>query len=254
MKKLAYEITLTTKEPLRIGAQKDIMSDIDNPISRIGGRAVVQGSTLKGALRGAIERYLIENYKGKENLRPCIPSSERTLSPDERKLIAAGLYRSDGACEYRSDDKGYKRPLCPACYLLGAMGLIGFVRLPTLFSAHQPESLYSVRLDRSSGTVAEKTNRDYQIIPDRAEFTGNLEVILEDPARQWTFGKPRATLQGNVDAWLKDKDAKGVAFSDKPAEALIQEFIIDRLQGIDLLGGFKSKGCGKIEIKCAPIA
>ena len=60
MKKIAYQITLTTIEPLRIGSQKDIMSDVNNPISRIGGRAVVQGPTLKGALRGAIEKYLIE--------------------------------------------------------------------------------------------------------------------------------------------------------------------------------------------------
>jgi len=254
MKKTAYQITLTTKEPLRIGSQKDIMSDVNNPISRIGGRAVVQGPTLKGALRGAMERYLIEKYKGNANLKPCIPSSQRTLSRDEEKLIGAGLYRMGGACEYRSDEKGNKKPLCPACYFLGAMGLAGFVRMPTLFSDHQPEALYSVRMDRSSGTVADKTNRDYQIIPDRAVFIGNLEVILDDPARQWIFGKPRTTLQWDVDAWLKEKDAKGVAFLEKGAQAIVQEFIVDCLQSIDLLGGFKSKGCGKIEIKCAPAA
>jgi CRISPR/Cas system CSM-associated protein Csm3 (group 7 of RAMP superfamily) len=129
---------------------------------------------------------------------------------------------------------------------------VGFIRIPTLFisSDHQIQSLYSVRLDRASGTVAEKTNRDYQIIPDGAKFEGNLEVILDDPVRKWTFGKQR---QGEVDAWLKEKDAKGVVFSDKTAHAIIQEFIIDRLQGIDLLGGFKSKGCGKVEIKCEPL-
>jgi CRISPR/Cas system CSM-associated protein Csm3 (group 7 of RAMP superfamily) len=252
MQRLTYQITLTTREPLRIGAQKDIMSAIDNPISNIGGRPVVQGPTLKGALRGAIERYLIENYKGNDSLKPCIPSDKRTLSSDENKLIAAGLYRKDGACKYRSEEKENKKPICPACYFLGAMGLVGFIRIPTLFisSDHQIQSLYSVRLDRASGTVAEKTNRDYQIIPDGAKFEGNLEVILDDPVRKWTFGKQR---QGEVDAWLKEKDAKGVVFSDKTAHAIIQEFIIDRLQGIDLLGGFKSKGCGKVEIKCEPL-
>ncbi len=252
MRHLSYKIVLTTKEPLRIGAPKDIMSAIDNPISRIGGRPVVQGPTLKGALRGAIERYLIENYKENDKLKPCIPSSERTLSPDERTLIQAGLYRKAGACEYRSDDRGEKRPLCPACYFLGAMGLVGFVRVPTLFSDQPPESLYSVRMDRSSGTVAERTNRDYQIIADRTDFAGKLEIILEVPARQWIFGKPRTTLQGDVDAWLKEKDKNSVKFMEKDVQTLIQEFIIDRLQSIDLIGGFKSKGCGKVEIKCEP--
>ena len=57
------------------------------------------------------------------------------------------------------------------------------------------EKLYSVRIDRASGVVSERTNRDYRIIPDGTKFesqTGEdkkipLEIILKDNVKAWTL-------------------------------------------------------------------
>jgi len=55
-------VTITTKEPLRIGGKKDPLSGADNPVTRVGGKLVIPGSSLKGALRAEIEKFLIDSY------------------------------------------------------------------------------------------------------------------------------------------------------------------------------------------------
>lgn len=242
-----FQVTLTTQEPFRIGALTDVMSGIDNPVATVGGRPVVQGSSLKGALRSAIEDHLIGDYKDVEEMKPCIPSAENTLSPDERKLIEMGKYRKGGGCFYSM--RRQSPSICPVCYLLGANGLSGFVRVPYLYSDKSPEDLYAVRIDRASGTVAERTNRDYQIMPDKTVFLGTLEVMVDDPRRSWKLGEKRPIGEGREhraflgDRWLQN--------GDWDTERIIEELIVDRLKDIAILGGFKSRGCGKVAIEVA---
>lgn len=250
---LKYTIEFKTLEPFRIGASKDVMSTFDNPVATIGNRVVVQGSTLKGFLRNQIEEYLIDKYPGIASMKPCIPSSERTLSTDEKTLIASGKYRAKGACSYSSEDMRNKSDsICPACYFLGAMGLNGFVRIPYLYTETKPEELYSVRLDRAKDTVVEKTNRDYQIMADNVLFTGTLEIMSHNTVNNWTLGKIR-TIQDNkkLDGWLNEISKKfNKRFIDLTAAELAQEFLVERINGAHIIGGFKSKGCGKVVIKC----
>ena len=251
---IKYKVELKTLEPFRIGSSKDVMSTFDNPIATIGGRVVVQGPTLKGFLRNQIEEYLIDQYSGNGIMKPCIPSSERTLSADEKMLIAGGKYRAKGACSYSSEDmKNKSDSICPVCYFLGAMGLNGFVRIPYLYTETKPEELYSVRLDRAKDTVVEKTNRDYQIMADNVSFTGVLEVMSRNTVNAWTLGKVRS-IQDNkkLDGWLNETSKKfSKRFTDLSAEELAQEFLIERINGEHVIGGFKSKGCGKVTITCA---
>lgn len=239
-----YKVSLTTLEPFRIGAIKQPMSEADNPLARVADEIVVQGPTLKGALRASVERHLIEKYDAVAEMKPCIPTSERTLSPEESELIKRGLYRAGGSCLY--SDRNKSKSICPACYFLGAQGLIGFVRVPYLymFNRRSPDTLYSVRIDRARGVVAERTNRDYESMPDGTEFKGELEVVLRYPEKGWELGKPRTNIQYGEcqgDKWLSTKNWD--------VEGLIKEFLIDRLQAIHVMGGFKSKGCGKVSIK-----
>jgi len=229
-----FKVTLTTQEPFRIGALQNVLSGLDNPVATVGGRVVVQGPTLKGALRAEIERYLIENYGSDDAMRPCIPSPVNTLSPEEQRLIEKKLYRRDGGCTYSMRRKS--ESICPACYLLGAQGLSGFVRVPYLFTDVTAEDLYSVRIDRATGVVAERTNRDYQILPDGTVFEGLLEVLVKDIGRDWELGKPRYA----EDKW--------VSSGNWDADKIIDEFVLGRLRAINLVGGFKSKGCGKVEV------
>src|SRR3990172_2562531 len=99
LKEKTFQIQLDTKEPLRIGGKKDPLSGADNPVTRVGGKLVIPGSSLKGALRAEIEKFLIDSYyvngkwkDGFEDFKPCIPADE--LSADEKKLIDSGKYRN----------------------------------------------------------------------------------------------------------------------------------------------------------------
>src|SRR3990170_4360274 len=125
----------------------------------------IELTTLEGFLRNKMEEYLIDNYRISELMKPCIPSSENTLSADEQILIKEGKYREKGACQYSSEDL-HKRSnsICPVCYFLGANGLNGFIRVPYLYSESRPDELYSVRADRAKDAVVDRTNRNYQIM------------------------------------------------------------------------------------------
>lgn len=252
----SFLIILTTMEPFRIGASEDVMSALDNPVATIGNRVVVQGPTLKGFLRSRIEEYLIDRYSGHELMKPCIPSSENTLSSDEHLLIQNGKYRPKGACQYSSEDERKRSStICPVCYFLGANGLPGFVRVPYLYTENRPEELYSLRIDRAKSTGVDKTNRDYQIMADNISFKGVLEVATKDTITGWELGKARKVQDGaKLDAWLDIVSIKyNKKFSDLSADELIEEFMSDRLSGENIIGGFKSKGCGKVKIEIVKI-
>ncbi len=244
-----YRVTLETVEPFRIGALENPLSDVHNPVTRIGGRVVVQGSSLKGAFRAEVESYLIQQHRNDAGMKPCIPSPESGLTQAERQLIP-NIYKPGGACKYQEPERGRREQppprdyeyICPACYLFGAQGITGFVRVPYLFSDAVPEDLYAVRIDRASGTVAERTNRDYQMIGPGVQFVGTLEVLVNDPVRGWQLGKarrlPAQATRGDV--WL--------AVGKWNQERVLKELVVERLQAINLLGGFKSKGAGKVKI------
>lgn len=253
MKKInKYKITLTTLEPFRIGTSKDVMSAFDNPVAMIGGKVVVQGPTLKGYLRNKMEEYLIDKYSKNNLMKPCIPSSENTLSADEKILINDGKYRLHGACQYSSEDtRRRSETICPVCYFLGANGLNGFVRVPYLYTESRPDELYSVRADRAKDSVVDRTNRNYQIMADNIVFEGILEILISNSINGWELGKIRNIQDKNkLDNWLNENSVKfnkrfmGLTFNE-----LFEEFIKDRIEGENIIGGFKSKGCGKVNIE-----
>lgn len=242
----SYTVELTTQQPFHIGAFQDPMSDVHNPFTTLGGVPVVQGSSLKGALRAQLEEYLILNYAGDNPaMRPCIPAPR--LTADERSLVPdrdrPGKYRGS-SCGGRRDRV---KSLCPTCYLLGAMGLVGFVQVPYLYlvSEDDIEEVYQNRRDRASDTVARGANRTMQAIPNGAVFRGEMEVLSRDEIRDWTLGQPRRKLRSFRDEWLQ----RGPGWSQ---EEFIREFILDRLQAIPRLGGMISKGFGGVEITVTP--
>ena len=248
-----YKIELEATEPLRIGAVEDPRSGIKNPVAKVGDRVVIPGSSLKGALRAEIEQFLIETYYGKGSqswpkdkvaFQPCIPAPKPTT--DERALINDNKYRAE-ACHYPCGrEEPREHSICPTCYFLGAMRLSGFVRVPFLYAEISPEELYSARIDRARNTVVEGTNRPYQLIPAGIKFSGNLVIISEDPVTGWKIGEPRPLN----DKTLGDKWLEGGSLQ---AEELINTYVIKRLGNIKILGGYKSKGFGAVEIKVTPL-
>lgn len=265
-----YRIELETIEPLRIGGVEDPLTGIHNPVARVGDKVVVPGSSLKGALRAEIERFLIDTYYNKTTqtwpadklaFQPCIPATR--FSSDEQALIISKKYK-DNACHYpcefeeRRDRKGeffgkcteagkiVSHTICPACYFLGAMGLNGFVHVPFLYAQVSPEELYSARMDRAKGTVVEGTNRPYQLIRAGVNFSGTLVIIIEDTLTGWKIGQARPLKdKGQGDKWLEAK-------SYQPDE-IINMFVLERLTNIQMLGGYKSKGFGQVKINVTPL-
>jgi CRISPR/Cas system CSM-associated protein Csm3 (group 7 of RAMP superfamily) len=231
------KIELKTKSPFRIGGKRDPFSKADQPIAKIGNKIIVQGTSLKGALRHEIEKYLIENYKDTEWMKPCIPSSSKLISNDEQELINKGKYKGE-SCSY-SRENDY---ICPVCYFLGAQGLVGYVITPFLNADVVPSDLYSIRVDRAKGIAAKGSNREYQIIPEGIKFEGVMIVLLKDNIKDWELGKPRPLKESTLgDKWLYNSRIK--------SHDIIQEFIRDRLENIEVLGGLKSSGAGKVKIK-----
>ncbi len=255
IKEKKYKIRLETIEPLRIGGKKDPLSGADNPVTKIGNSLVIPGSTLKGAFRNALEQHLIDTYfvnnaweKKYEHFKPCIPGAE--LSYDEKKLVSKGKYRDqEGTCRYPCTDKNcgkdINHSICPVCYLLGAMGLSGFVKIPFLFAETSSSELYSSRIDRGTKTIVERTNRPYELVPNGTVFEGILTVLLEDTVLGWKLGEPRNLGESRTlgDKWL---DGKNV--DEKSQEEFINKYIIEILKSVKIIGGYKSKGFGEIKI------
>jgi len=253
-----YQIALTTRTPFRIGGPDDPLSAAENAVARVGGRLAIPGSALKGALRAEIERFLIDSHYDraagrwppeKAPLQPCIPTPR--LSPDEQGLVSKGLYREN--CRHQQAQGGRRQereqaapPLCPVCYFLGAMGLPGFVRVPFLFSQTAATSFYSASIDRAAQTVKHGTNRPYELVPDGAEFVGELVVILADTVLGWRLGQRRPLGdRTRGDIWLPEQGLD-------PQECL-RTYVLERLRAIKLLGGYKSKGCGEVDIQVRPV-
>ncbi|MFX0199724.1 MAG: RAMP superfamily CRISPR-associated protein, partial [Candidatus Hodarchaeota archaeon] len=223
------------------------------------GKLVIPGSTLKGALRAELERFLIDSYysggkwkSGTESLMPCIPSDKRTISNDEKKLLV-GKYRVEiGSCHYPCDDRrcgkgGAKHSICPACYLLGSMSLNGFIKVPFLYAEGTAEELYSSRIDRATKTVVRGTNRPYELVPDGVEFTGVMTIVLENSILGWKFGEPRDLGEARTlgDEWIQDNKGR---IDEGKQEEFAKTYILDRLKAVNILGGYRSKGFGKVEI------
>lgn len=230
------KIELETKSPFRIGGKRDPFSKADQPIAKIGNKIVVQGTSLKGALRHEIEKYLIENYNDSKWMKPCIPSSSRLISKDEQELINRGKYKGESCSYPRENDY-----ICPVCYFLGAQGLVGYIITPFLKADVIPSDLYSIRVDRAKGIAAKGTNREYQIIPEGIKFRGLMTVLLRDNIKDWELGKSRTLKESTLgDKWLQN--------SKKDSEEIIKEFIKERLENITVLGGLKSSGAGQVKI------
>lgn len=258
IKEKKFNVQLKTLEPLRIGGKKDPLSGADNPVTRVGGKLAIPGSSLKGVLRNTIEQYLIDTYYGNgkwkdgyEHFKPCIPGAE--LSEDEKMLISSGKYRNqNGTCRYPCTDKNcgkdINHSICPACYLLGSMGLNGFVKVPFLFAETSGTELYSSRMDRGIKTIAQGTNRPYELVPNGTPFIGTLTVLLEDTVLNWRLGEPRNLGETRT---LGDRWIDGKKIDEKYQEEFIKTYIIDRLKAIKVIGGYKSKGFGAVEISAS---
>jgi CRISPR/Cas system CSM-associated protein Csm3 (group 7 of RAMP superfamily) len=130
------------------------------------------------------------------------------------------------------------------------MTLPGFVRVPFLFAEGGAGELVGVRLDRATKTIPQVGRggpvRSYELVAQGTAFTGTLYVTLLDTLTGWEIAKPRKLGEENNtkgDKWLEGQNYT--------ADAFVKEFILDRLVALKTIGGYRSKGFGRIEISAA---
>jgi len=246
-----FKIELTTKTPFRIGGVRPIpgTTDVDSPVVKLGNKIVIQGTSLKGAFRAELERFLIDShFKDKKKwdnpwMKPCIPADIRTISPDEKRLIDNGFYKY--SCSYPNPNDY----ICPVCYLLGARGLVGYARIPFLnLVKGDAEQLQFIREDRIIGTSARGERGalgKFEAIPADSKFEGYLSILEADDIIGWKLGEKRNLAESQGDRWLES------GIWDK--EKILKDLVTERLTNIKIMGGFRSKGFGDIEILITPL-
>lgn len=224
-------ITVRAVSPVRVGGSIDHIRGIDLPMATVGGKPVIPGASLKGAFRAELTASLLRLARENPLLRPCIATPTRS---NEEKALQGF---KEKACVVEEDPGD--NTICPACYLLGAQGLVGFVRVPFLYASVSQEELVELPCDYARGTGRNVGPRTLEFVPKEATFTGELELVLRDEVRGWELGKPRPQFH-RQDRWLED--------GSWSAERIERDLVRNCLEAIDKLGGCKSRGYGSVAV------
>jgi Uncharacterized protein predicted to be involved in DNA repair (RAMP superfamily) len=255
---IPLKITVQEGSFLHIGGSPSPLSGKDAPVFSVDGKPAIPASSFKGAFRYQVEQLLIarkDNLKSElaitddKPIRPCIPAPRPSIA--EQELLKLGYRRH---CEIKVEEdkveipKEDNRPigLCPVCYLFGATGLMGFLRIPNFWPEVGEYRIdqTSIRIDRESGTAAHRALVKGEQVKPGAMFKGMLEIIAQQ--RTFHFGRAREIGGTKVDLWLDGITSKSM---EEAQLLLINEILISALNNITVLGGQKSKGAGKVMLE-----
>jgi len=125
---------------------------------------------------------------------------------------------------------------------------MGFLRIPNFWpkTGEYRIDQTSIRIDRKSGTAATGAIVTGEQVKPGTIFKGTLEIVAQQGTFQ--FGKAREIGGTNVDPWLDGIASKPIGEAQL---LLINEILIPALNNINVIGGQKSKGAGKILIELA---
>jgi hypothetical protein len=100
----------------------------------------------------------------------------------------------------------------------------------------------------------ERAKYEYEVLPEGTKFKGVLEIVKRDEQLGWEFGKPRyftkyvkeneeeREKKYTPDKWLEE-------VNDFQNYDKLFGILKSCIEGIQLIGGYKSRGAGKVEIK-----
>lgn len=264
-----------------IGASKSPLSGKDLPIFKIDDRPVIPSTSLKGAWRSRLESILDERGQDlarrfgtqPEGLKPCIPTTapsvaERDKFGKRRWLTGCQIEFEEGKVKLNPKHwDGSRNPVCPVCYFFGANGLQGFLRIGHLFPPSSAAIVFEQTItsrDRVADSVRKKALASSEHVKGGTRFEGVVEVLLFDGT--FTFGDARLVhyeeqdqsgrrREINIvfDPWLQDFASRQPDNAQRQL-ALINELLIPAFKEIDILGGHRSKGGGKVKVSIEPVA
>lgn len=249
---IPIEIEVEKRSFLHIGASPSPLTEKKGAIFKVDRVPVIPASSLKGALRYQLELLFIDMVDefdslfstGKRDfLKPCIPSSRPSRA--EKGLIDSEKYRK--CCEIKIEEKKVivkENTICPVCYFMGSPGIMGFLKIGNFYPVSEGNIVdhVNIRIDRKTGTAARKAKVDIEQVKPETKFRGVIEVVTSTP-QGFEFGKSRKIGNVMVDKWLENWK------SSNEKEILLERIVIPAIQNIIELGGYKSKGAGKVNVK-----
>lgn len=250
---IPLKITVLEGSFLHIGGSPSPLTEKKAPVFSVDGKPALPASSFKGAFRYQVEQLLIakkDKLKSSfeitkdELIKPCIPAPKPSKA--EQELLELG-YREH--CEIKVEEDKVEIPkegLCPVCYLFGATGLMGFLRIPNFWpeTGEYRIDQTNIRIDRESGAAATGAIVTGEQVKPGTIFKGTLEILAKQGS--FEFGRARKIGKTKVDLWLDGITSKPI---EEARLLLINKILIPALNNITILGGQKSKGAGKILIE-----
>ncbi|MFQ5802021.1 MAG: RAMP superfamily CRISPR-associated protein [Candidatus Methylomirabilales bacterium] len=252
---LPIDIEVAEGSFLHVGGTPSPLTEKKQPVFSVDGQPVIPASSFKGAFRQQVEAQFIQKKDAlartlgltgnqADLLKPSIPSPRPSKA--EQDLLGRG-YRTEHSEIKVEEDKVQvpKNGLCPPSYFFGATGLEGYLRIPNFFPMPGEWRIDQtrIRIDRRSQTAAPGAIVTGDQVKPGSVFKGELLIFRE---RQGTpFGRCRTIGGVEVDLWLKQWTEP-----DNPKRQLflLNEVLIPALNNVEVLGGQKSLGGGRVVI------
>jgi CRISPR-associated RAMP protein (TIGR02581 family) len=185
--RIRYVITgkIRTKTSLHIGSGSGNARTDATVVKDLQNRPFVPGSSLKGALRSAVEQ-LVGPIAGIRTCQLTDVSSDRCISTDEEWQQAYKEKRSTGASEARLLDF-LDGKVCDTCHLFGSTAMASRLAVSDLPIVERGEERneetelrHGVGIDRDTETARESVKFDFETVPSEKDFW--LEMVVESPS------------------------------------------------------------------------
>jgi len=184
-------VTYTTEGALAISAGDQPGEIVESPVIKLGGKPVIPGSSMKGALRSTLESMLSQAGE-----QVCVPFAAipRTIRQDvgKRQEYLAQIGRI-GPCE------DVEHP-CPVCSIFGTVGgRAGLMGRAIVLDATTQEGEYEliershVAITRDTKSQSEGSLMTIEAVDAGAVFRGAIRLVNPE---DWQVGAVARALEG----------------------------------------------------------
>jgi len=179
------EVKYITRSALAIlSGREGAFAPLDQVVIKLGGQPIIPGSSLKGAIRSAVESLLAGR-----GVKVCVPD---TAVPKDFSRDREGYARQIGrlpAC----DGRGNKKP-CPVCQVFGTADLAGRASFMDAKPEGAPKLIERshVALTRDNRAAAGGKLLQLQAVDAGSQFAGTVRIMNPE---DWHVGAVLAGLR-----------------------------------------------------------